>query len=83
MPTGTSYGEYVSVSDDSGTISVDVPTAWSDVDGSAGLFGPDVIASTDVQAWIQTYEPSGLEFQATGIETNQTTDETTLVFLLS
>jgi serine protease Do len=34
-----------------------------------------VIASTDVQAWIQTYEPSGLEFQATGIETNQTTDE--------
>ena len=75
MPTGTSYGEYVSVSDDSGTISVDVPTAWSDVDGSAGLFGPDVIASTDVQAWIQTYEPSGLEFQATGIETNQTTDE--------
>ena len=44
MSTGTSYGEYVSVSDDSGTISVDVPTAWSDVDGSEGLFGPEGIA---------------------------------------
>jgi serine protease Do len=71
----TTYGEYVTVSDDSGTVSVEVPAAWSDVDGSPGLFGPDVIASTDVQAWIQTYEPSGLEFQATDIETNQSTDE--------
>ncbi len=76
IPTDTtSYGEYVTVSDDSGTVSVEVPAAWSDVDGSPGLFGPDVIASTDVQAWIQTYEPSGLEFQATDIETNQSTDE--------
>ena len=76
IPTDTTtYGEYVSVSDVSGTVSVEVPAAWSDVDGSPGLFGPDVIASTDVQAWIQTYEPSGLEFQATGIETNQSTDE--------
>jgi hypothetical protein len=76
IPTDTTtYGEYVTVSDDSGTLSVEVPAAWTDVDGSPGLFGPDVIASTDVQAWIQTYEPSGLEFQATGIETNQSTDE--------
>jgi hypothetical protein len=76
IPTDTTtYGDYVTVSDDSGTLSVEVPAAWTDVDGSPGLFGPDVIASTDVQAWIQTYEPSGLEFQATGIETNQSTDE--------
>ena len=71
----TTYGEYVTVTDDSGVLSVEVPVAWDDVDGGEGLFGPDIIASTDVQAWIQTYEPSGLEFQATGIETNQTTDE--------
>jgi serine protease Do len=45
------------------------------VNGAEGLFGPDVIASTDVQSWIQTYEVPGLEFQATGIETNQSTDE--------
>ena len=71
----TTYGEYVTVTDDSGVLSVEVPAAWDDVDGGEGLFGPDIIASTDVQAWIQTYEPAGLEFQATGIETNQSTDE--------
>lgn len=76
IPTDTTtYGEYVTVTDDSGVLSVEVPAAWDDVDGGEGLFGPDIIASTDVQAWIQTYEPSGLEFQATGIETNQSTDE--------
>jgi len=76
VPTDTTtYGEYVVVNDDSGLLSVEVPAAWNDVDGSEGLFGPDIIASTDVQAWVQTYDVSGLEFQATGIETNQTTDE--------
>jgi hypothetical protein len=71
----TTYGEYVSVSDDSGFLSVDVPAVWSDVDGREGLFGPDVTASTDVQAFFQTYDVSGLEFQATDIQTNQTPDE--------
>ena len=76
VPTDTTtYGEYVVVNDDSGLLSVEVPAAWTDVDGSEGLFGPDIIASTDVQEWIQTYNVSGLEFQATGLETNQTTDE--------
>lgn len=76
VPTETTtYGEYVVVNDDSGLLSVEVPTAWTDVNGSEGLFGPDIIASTDVQEWIQTYNVSGLEFQATGLETNQTTDE--------
>ncbi len=46
------------------------------MNGEAGLFGPDVIASTDVQAFIQTYDVSGLEFQATDIQTNSTRDET-------
>jgi len=76
VPTDTTtYGEYVTVTDDTGLLSVEVPTAWTDVNGSEGLFGPDIIASTDVQEWIQTYNVSGLEFQATGIETNQTPDE--------
>ena len=76
VPTDTpTYGEYVVVNDDSGLLSVEVPAAWTDVDGSEGLFGPDIIASTDVQEWIQTYNVSGLEFQATGLETNQTPDE--------
>jgi serine protease Do len=76
VPTDTTtYGEYVTVNDDSGLLSVEVPAAWTDVDGGEGLFGPDIIASINVQEWIQTYNVSGLEFQATGLETNQTTDE--------
>jgi hypothetical protein len=76
VPTDTTtYGEYVSVSDDSGFLTVDVPAAWSDVDGSEGLFGPDVTASTDVQEFFQTYNVSGLEFQATDIQTNQLPDD--------
>jgi hypothetical protein len=76
VPTDTTtYGEYVTVTDDSSLLRVEVPAAWTDVDGGEGLFGPDIIASTSVQEWIQTYNVSGLEFQATGLETNQTTDE--------
>ncbi len=67
------YGQYTTITDDSGTISVEVPVAWTDVDGRPGLFGPDVIASTDVQAWVQTYDVPGIEVQATGIETGQNT----------
>ena len=76
IPTDTTtYSEYVTVSDDSGLLSVEVPVEWNDVNGGEGLFGPDIIASTNVQEWIQTYNVSGLEFQATGLETNQSTDE--------
>jgi hypothetical protein len=69
------YGEYTQITDDSGAIRVEVPVAWSDVDGRPGLFGPDVIASTDVAAWVQTYDVSGIEIQVTGLETNETTDQ--------
>jgi len=71
----TTYGEYVVVNDDSGLLSVEVPVAWADVDGSSGLFGPNVLASTDVQAWLESYDVSGVWFEATDIETNQTSDE--------
>jgi serine protease Do len=72
----TSYGEYVRVSDDSGFLSVEVPAAWSDVNGEPGLFGPDVIASTDVQAFIETYDVSGVEFQATDLTQGGNPDAT-------
>jgi serine protease Do len=71
----TGYTEYTTVTDDSGILSVEVPVEWTDVNGAEGTFGPDIIASTNVQEWIQTYNVSGLEFQATPIETNQSMDE--------
>lgn len=69
------YGEYTQITDDSGAIRVEVPAVWSDVDGRRGVFGPDVIASTDVTAWIRTYDVSGIEIQVTDLETNETTDQ--------
>lgn len=76
VPTDTStYGDYVSVQDDSGFLTVDVPAAWTDVNGAAGTFGPDVTASTSVEDFFNTWDVSGIEFQATDIQTNQGPDE--------
>ncbi len=70
------YSDYVEVTDDSGFLTVDVPVEWIDVDGSPGLFGPNVLASTDVQrvARPPTTSPAS-EFEATDIQTGQTNDE--------
>jgi hypothetical protein len=38
----TGYDAYMTVADDSGILEVDVPEEWGEVDGSEGLFGPDV-----------------------------------------
>jgi serine protease Do len=43
------YPEYTTISDDTGAISVDVPTEWSQVDG-APFTGEDGIERTDVRA---------------------------------
>jgi hypothetical protein len=71
----TSYDEYVSVTDDSGFLTVEVPAAWSDVDGSPGLFGPDVTASTDVEQFFASYDVPGVEFQATDAALDQTPEQ--------
>lgn len=67
--SGTSYTDYTSVSDDSGVIVMDVPVEWSDVDGSplelGGTQVPDVAASSDLEAFFQTYNAPGVEFTAT------------------
>ena len=60
----TSYGDYTTVSDDSGALEVDVPTAWSDVDGGATDVGPAVSAAPDVDAFIDGWETSGVIFIA-------------------
>ena len=64
------YGDYTSVTDDSGTIIVDVPVDWTDVDGSPlvlddGTEIPDVAASSDLGAFLETYSAPGVEVAAT------------------
>ncbi len=60
------YTEYVTVTDDSGVIQVDVPAAWSDVDGRPyeGI-GPSVAASPSVASFYDGYDVPGVEVTAT------------------
>ncbi len=58
------------VSDDSGVLRLEVPSEWSDVQGTAlvledGTELPQIIASTDLAAYGGTYNVPGVEFAAT------------------
>ena len=59
-----SYGDYVSVTDDSGTISVDVPAAWSDVDGApidiGGQSSPSIVAAPSIAEFNAAFDAPGL-----------------------
>ncbi|MCZ7535165.1 MAG: S1C family serine protease [Acidimicrobiia bacterium] len=70
LPTGSSYGRYMPVSDDSGALRVEVPAEWSDVQGTPlvlddGTELPQIIASTDLAAYAASYDVPGMEFAAT------------------
>ncbi|HEY7071429.1 MAG TPA: DUF2510 domain-containing protein [Acidimicrobiales bacterium] len=65
------YSDYMTVSDETGTIVVDVPVEWSDVDDTLlpiddGTSIPDVAASPDLDA-AQGYGAPGVEVSATDI----------------
>lgn len=68
-PVGDSYEEYIIVEDDSGTITVSVPTVWSDVVGSPtdlgdGNASPTLIASPSIADYNATWSTPGMEFLA-------------------
>ncbi|MFB2556704.1 S1C family serine protease [Herbiconiux liangxiaofengii] len=66
---GTDDREYTTIADDTGVLSVDVPVDWADVDG-ASFTGPagkefiDVRASTDLQAFADSWGTSGVTVSA-------------------
>ncbi len=63
--SAASYTDYVSVSDDSGQISVDVPVEWSDTDGIYNdTFGPSIWAAPDLQAFATGWESPGIKVEA-------------------
>ncbi len=66
---GGQYTGYVTVSDDSGTLSVDVPDTWVDVNGSAeeinGVAAPSVWASPNMQGFVETWGTPGMQFAVT------------------
>lgn len=61
---GSSYAAYETITDDSGAIEVEVPTAWTDIDGSAREFGPTVVASTNIDGLLGGWEDPGVLFTA-------------------
>ncbi len=65
--TSTAY-DYVQITDDTGLLTVSVPSAWSDIDGAGieleGTTAPSVQASPDLDAYNGTWGTPGMFFIA-------------------
>ncbi len=70
--SGEAYSDYVTVSDDTGAIKMDVPAAWGDVDGriwegdwgDVHFVAADIQAAPDLEAFGGYYAASGVDFAA-------------------
>lgn len=67
---GTTYNNYMTVSDDSGALMMDVPTGWSDVDGRAWelegeTIGLSLIAAPNINDFYNSWGTPGVFFGAT------------------
>ena len=65
VPDDTPYSGYTLIFDDTGTVSVEVPNEWSDIDGrpfsdDAGREFFDVRASSDLDAFLTTWNTPGI-----------------------
>lgn len=61
---GPRYGSYRTVTDDTGAITVDVPTEWSDVDGRPTADGPNLQAAPNIGGFVDGYATPGVMIQA-------------------
>jgi serine protease Do len=74
---GDTYTEFVSISDDSGSITVDVPVEWSDVDGAPNPeFGPSLYAAPDIASFLGEWGTPGVIIEATSSRTAADIDAT-------
>lgn len=67
--TSADYSDYMQVSDDTGAISVEVPSDWDDIDGSlwedeGEVLGAAIVASSDLDAYYASYDTPGVIFLA-------------------
>jgi serine protease Do len=73
------YTEYVTVTDDSGQLTVSVPTAWADVDGApidlGGVSSPSILATTNVSEFQNRWDVPGVQFVASDTLLAYTADE--------
>ena len=70
--TGSTYSEYVKVTDDSGAITVEVPAEWAQIDGaqwettwgSLNITAPSIAASANIDQYLNSWDKSGVFFAA-------------------
>lgn len=66
---GSTYNDYFVVTDDSGRIAVEIPTAWNDLDGESYFDDEgneifDIVATADLQGFLETWEVPGVRISA-------------------
>ncbi|MFD1563073.1 hypothetical protein ACFR99_05885 [Haloarchaeobius amylolyticus] len=62
---GSDYEDEQTVTDDTGTIEVTIPAAWSDVDTTPASIGPSIWAAPDLDAFIERWDVPGIEVYTT------------------
>jgi serine protease Do len=67
---GDSYDSYQTVEDDAGLLTMEIPTAWREVDGSAWtlegeVIGPSITAAPSLSGFNNSWETPGVFFGAT------------------
>jgi len=71
------YATYVSISDDSGSITVDVPAEWADINGAPNEnFGPSLYAATSIDGFLNGFDAPGVLIEATSARTSADIDST-------
>jgi serine protease Do len=63
------YGSYITVTDDSGAIAIDIPREWNDVDGSpweveGEVVGATIAGSSDLESFFDSVSTPGVFFGA-------------------
>jgi hypothetical protein len=56
--------DFVTLTDDTGTITVGVPSSWADVETWPTADGPTIVASTDIDGFIDTFDVPGVIYSA-------------------
>jgi serine protease Do len=60
------YSDFVTLSDDSGSIIASIPAEWSDVNGEPNPdFGPSLFAAPNLESFLGTYDTPGVIIEAT------------------
>jgi len=71
------YDEYVSISDDSGSITVSVPAEWADTNGAPNeTFGASLFAASNIDSFLNTFDTPGVVVEATAFRTSSELDFT-------